>query len=169
MFRTVSYNMLLLAYTEYTAWRLILDFSCHLSPIMHVTYVCRMYWWFSKACCGDLLLWGTSGGVCEWSVGICVSWFLVNSWCSCGLQTAWILNLWYICCALVHAICVASFSSLPHLCSSACSALSLPCITLNTNQRAKNVGVLWMKLHFCVHEIFFILHGHTLWCLPVYL
>ena len=113
MFRTVSYYMLLLAYTEYTAWRLILDFSCHLSPFMHVTYVCRMYWWFSKACCGDLLLWGTSGSVCEWSVGICVSWFLVNNWCSCGLQTVWILNLWYICCALIHAICVASFSSLP--------------------------------------------------------
>ena len=71
-----------------------------------------MYWWFSKACCGDLLLWGTSGGVCEWSVGICVSWFLVNNWCNCGLQTAWILNLWYICCALIHAICVALFPSL---------------------------------------------------------
>ena len=108
MIHTVWYNMLLLACTEHTALRLILDVSCSLSPFMHVTYLCRMYWWFSKACCWDLLLWGTSGGVCEWSVGNCVSWFVVDNWCSCGLQTAWILNLWYICCALIHAISQAT-------------------------------------------------------------
>ena len=37
---------------------------------------------------------GQSGGLHQQSVGYCLWWLLGDSWCWCGVQTAWIYLLW---------------------------------------------------------------------------